>query len=249
MVHPKWYLAGLAAMSLVVVGVTARTTVAKQQPPPPPPTIVAVVQGGPFFRAVASDGTVYDIADNYPAAQCGQALTRAVVVGRMFMSPPVSPISAAYESSRGLVVTLENGDAWVLNESCCTPGCYGTGTFMGNVFTVAGASASELAPQSAAPASRITLRNTVGGAYPNPAHGPIRITYTTAEAGPDVIRVFDATGRLIRTLQSEHGAPGSYSVGWDGRDEQGSRVASGAYFYQVRYGDGSVGSKSMVLAR
>lgn len=125
----------VTAIALVLALSTA--TPANAAKPQPPVTIVAVMAGSPFVRVVASDGTVYDVASNYPAPECGQALTRAVVVGHMFPGAPVSPISGAFQSGLGLVVTLENGDVWILNESCCTPGCYGTGTYMGNIFTVA----------------------------------------------------------------------------------------------------------------
>jgi hypothetical protein len=252
MPRPKLFLVGLAALSLAVVGVSPRTTVAKPlPPPPPPPKIVAMVSGGGTFRAIVSDGAIYDVgvAQQVPFQACTEAVTSAVLVGRLFPSAPASPIAAVMYANNGLIATLENGDAWFFYESCCVS-CYRSGFYMGNIFTVAGtgASAPALAPQSAAGAGT-ELRNAVGTASPNPARGPVRITYTTAKPGLSLVRVFDASGRLVRTLQSEHGAPGSYSVGWDGRDEQGSQAASGAYFYQVRYPDGSVSSKSIVLAR
>ncbi len=209
--------------------------------PVPPPKIVAVMQGSPFLRAVASDGTVYDIADNYPAPECGQALTRAVVVGRMFTSPPVSPISAAYESSRGLVVTLENGDVWILNESCCTPGCYGTGTFMGNVFTVAGAAgAAETFSAGESPASHVS---------PNPMAGTSRIEYVTTKAGSVEVRIFDVSGRLVRRMKSDHDTAGTYSFNWDGVSDRGERVGGGVYFAKVTLPDGTEASNRIVVAR
>ena len=110
----------------------------KPTPPPPPPKIVGIMPGSPLARAVASDGTVYDIAVS--ASDCDGAITTARVVGHLFANPPVSPIASAFESGIGLVATLENGDLWVFHESCCTA-CYLTGTFYGNIFTVAGAAA------------------------------------------------------------------------------------------------------------
>jgi hypothetical protein len=130
----KWLLPPALALALTVTPCVQ----ARAMKPPPAPKIVGIVPGT-FIRAIASDGTIYEVSQLYPAPQCGQALTGAVIVGHLFPSPPVSPISATMETGAGLVATLENGDVWILNESCCTS-CYQMGTYMGNVFTVAGTS-------------------------------------------------------------------------------------------------------------
>ena len=48
------------------------------------------------------------------------------------------------------------------------------------------------------------------------------------------ISVLDVGGRLIRTLYKGVAEPGRFAVEWDGRDPQGKRVASGAYFLRFR---------------
>jgi hypothetical protein len=41
--------------------------------------------------------------------------------------------------------------------------------------------------------------------------------------------------------------PGSHSVVWDGRDNAGAVVSSGAYFYQVRSGEFVQAKKMLML--
>jgi hypothetical protein len=63
--------------------------------------------------------------------------------------------------------------------------------------------------------------------------------------------IFDILGREIETLVNETQRPGSYEVTWDG-----SRYASGVYFYRLitddpstSSGQGYVETKKMVLIK
>ncbi len=57
------------------------------------------------------------------------------------------------------------------------------------------------------------------------------------------IVIFDVLGREITTLVNARQAPGTYEVGFDG-----SRLASGVYFYKLVAGD-FVATKSLLLLR
>jgi flagellar hook assembly protein FlgD len=48
------------------------------------------------------------------------------------------------------------------------------------------------------------------------------------------IKVYDSTGRRVRTLLSAEMSAGTYSARWDGRDQAGRPVAPGIYFYELR---------------
>jgi flagellar hook assembly protein FlgD len=50
------------------------------------------------------------------------------------------------------------------------------------------------------------------------------------------LKLYDITGRLIRTLASGQQAGGSYAAPWDGKDENGREVSSGVYLYQLKTG-------------
>lgn len=70
------------------------------------------------------------------------------------------------------------------------------------------------------------------GSAPNPFRGTMAFRFTTPAAGRVAIRVFDASGRLVRRLDARSGA-GPQELQWDGRDEQGRSVPSGMLFYEV----------------
>lgn len=48
------------------------------------------------------------------------------------------------------------------------------------------------------------------------------------------LKVYDVTGRLIRTLANREFAAGEHTLTWDGSNEDGQLVARGVYFYQLR---------------
>ena len=84
---------------------------------------------------------------------------------------------------------------------------------------------------------------------PNPFNPTTSIRFDVPEGGADVtLRVYDAGGRLVRTLLDERRAAGTHSATWDGRNGMGAPVASGVYFYRLTSGS-FTGSKRMVLLK
>jgi hypothetical protein len=47
------------------------------------------------------------------------------------------------------------------------------------------------------------------------------------------LKIYDLTGRLVRTLVDEIQQPGYYKVSWDGLDESGRRVKNGVYVCRI----------------
>jgi hypothetical protein len=74
-----------------------------------------------------------------------------------------------------------------------------------------------------------------GPPYPNPATSAVTLPVTGIDGGAVVLRVFDGSGRLIRTIETivEGGV-----IHWDGRDGRRRSVESGVYFLDLRRGDG-----------
>ncbi len=52
-------------------------------------------------------------------------------------------------------------------------------------------------------------------------------------AGNAELAVFDATGRLVRTLASGYAAAGAHQAAWDARDNRGRALARGIYFVRL----------------
>jgi hypothetical protein len=74
--------------------------------------------------------------------------------------------------------------------------------------------------------------------YPNPFNPETWIPYQLATARDITIRIYDASGRIVRTLFTGYQAAGYYlSRGeasyWDGKNELGEQVASGVYICEL----------------
>jgi hypothetical protein len=87
--------------------------------------------------------------------------------------------------------------------------------------------------------------------YPNPFNGTTKIEYEVPEAdgrGARVLlQVFDVLGGKIKTLVAKFHFGGRYSVVWDGKDDAGRTVSSGAYYYRLISGDYVSGKKMILL--
>jgi hypothetical protein len=70
-------------------------------------------------------------------------------------------------------------------------------------------------------------------ASPNPFGPETSIRYTLAAPSDVALRVFDVTGREVRTLVKAEQSPGSYAFTWRGEDRSGRPVASGVYFFRL----------------
>lgn len=82
----------------------------------------------------------------------------------------------------------------------------------------------------------------------NAEHDTREIHFRVERGGPVSIRVVDVMGRLARNVFEDSLPAGEWSKDWDGRDEQGTRVASGVYFVLVRT-PGQGFNRKLVLVR
>ena len=62
------------------------------------------------------------------------------------------------------------------------------------------------------------------------------------------LSIFNAEGRLLRSLVDGPQKIGEYSVVWDGRTDDGQTMASGPYFYRLKVGD-FVSSRKMFILK
>lgn len=79
-----------------------------------------------------------------------------------------------------------------------------------------------------APSLTRLLRN-----YPNPFNPQTRIEFQLPRDAQVSLRVYDVSGRLVRTLVDGYLAGGRRTVDWDGRGDNGVTVASGTYFLRL----------------
>ena len=70
---------------------------------------------------------------------------------------------------------------------------------------------------------------------PNPFNPSTELDFVVPSEGFTQLQVFNANGRLVRTLFAGHLPRGAHSARWDGVDGQGRVVASGVYYARVEH--------------
>lgn len=82
---------------------------------------------------------------------------------------------------------------------------------------------------------------------PNPFRGTTTIRFASPREGLMTLRVFDVSGRVVKTLVDGVTPAGRHSVVWDGRDEKGRPASAGVYFYRLDGVDETLTRKSIRL--
>jgi len=70
--------------------------------------------------------------------------------------------------------------------------------------------------------------------YPNPFNPETTIGYQLPHSAEVVLKIYDLQGHEVRMLEHGIKSAGFYVVNWDGRNDQGSKVSSGIYFYKIK---------------
>jgi hypothetical protein len=103
-----------------------------------------------------------------------------------------------------------------------------------------GQSAAEWQPVSLVPVLRQNA--------PNPFRPATLIAFELPAAQAVSLRIFDAQGRLVRTLADGERPAGLYRMGWNGADEDGTPQPAGVYFYRLETARGTW-TRSMTLVQ
>ncbi|MFH1502444.1 MAG: proprotein convertase P-domain-containing protein, partial [Candidatus Eisenbacteria bacterium] len=94
---------------------------------------------------------------------------------------------------------------------------------------VYGGGATDVPDESGVLPSRCVLK----GVSPNPFNPTTEVSYGLPNSGHVALKVYDVTGRLVRTLVDGEKGAGYHTEMWDGRDDGGAEVASGVYFCRM----------------
>ncbi|RPH73247.1 T9SS C-terminal target domain-containing protein, partial [bacterium] len=78
--------------------------------------------------------------------------------------------------------------------------------------------------------------------YPNPFNPSTSINYSVPNFGLVTLKIYDLLGNEIASLVNENKEPGEYNIEFDA-----SKLASGAYFYELRSGSNVQSRKMLVL--
>ena len=103
----------------------------------------------------------------------------------------------------------------------------------GNATTAQSDDFSVILSTSGAPDTALPLRPVLDGASPNPCNPRTMVRFRLPAAGDAELTVLAADGARVRRLASGRFAAGDHAVSWDGRDDAGRPVASGAYLLRL----------------
>jgi hypothetical protein len=70
--------------------------------------------------------------------------------------------------------------------------------------------------------------------YPNPFNPSTVIMFDIASDKFASLNIYNSYGQIVRSLVGSKLQPGSYKIVWDGKDEHGSALSSGIYYYTLR---------------
>ena len=83
--------------------------------------------------------------------------------------------------------------------------------------------------------------------YPNPFNSRTVIRFSVRDEGFVTLKIYDVSGKEVKTIVAEEMPAGAYSVDWDGTNNAGMQVASGVYIYQFRTKAYTLSKKMIVL--
>ncbi len=72
--------------------------------------------------------------------------------------------------------------------------------------------------------------------YPNPFTTFTTIRYSISTRGGVSMKIYDLSGRVVKTLVNGEQEQGYYTIRWDGTDNRGERLSSGIYFIKFNAG-------------
>ncbi len=81
----------------------------------------------------------------------------------------------------------------------------------------------------------------------NPVRSAAAIRFALGSAAPASLRIYDAQGRLVRTLVDRPLGAGSYALEWDRSTQAGHRAAPGVYFYRLQAGDEEIARRIVLF--
>jgi len=98
-------------------------------------------------------------------------------------------------------------------------------------------------------ANAVASEFSLHGNYPNPFNPSTTISFAVPEAATVTLEIYNVLGQRVRTLvKSETYQPGTWSAQWDGSNDAGIMLPSGAYFSRL-VTPRSVFTKKMVMIK
>ena len=84
--------------------------------------------------------------------------------------------------------------------------------------------------------------------YPNPFNPTTQIRFNLPQTQKTTLTVYNLLGQKVAIISDGIYQAGAHVVTWNGRNDQGSAVSTGVYFYQLN-GQGFTITKKMILLK
>jgi hypothetical protein len=84
--------------------------------------------------------------------------------------------------------------------------------------------------------------------YPNPFNSQTVINYDIPSEGMVNLTIYNILGQKVKTCVNQNMIPGYYNYVWDGKNDNGTEVASSVYIYRLSYDNKQI-SKLMLLLK
>ena len=84
--------------------------------------------------------------------------------------------------------------------------------------------------------------------HPNPFNPVTTINFSIPEPNFITLKIFDLSGRLVKTLWNSKTNIGHHSINWDGIDTYGNNVSAGIYIYTLEGKDLFI-SRNMIMMK
>jgi len=85
------------------------------------------------------------------------------------------------------------------------------------------------------------------GNYPNPFNPETKIRFSTERNSNVEVTIYSLLGEKVNTIQDSPLNAGTYNISWYGQDQNGNKVPSGVYFYEVRSDNRTAKGKMLLL--
>ena len=84
--------------------------------------------------------------------------------------------------------------------------------------------------------------------FPNPFNSLTNIKYELFKSGQVKIVIINSIGQDVRSIINKYHHLGEYFIQWDGMDDQGTKMASGIYFYKIIL-EGRIKTQKMIYLK
>jgi len=100
-------------------------------------------------------------------------------------------------------------------------------------------------PEVASPS--VPLVKGINSIFPNPFNPDTTIRFGIEKDSPTQVVIYNLRGQIVRRLFDGTVNKGTYTLHWNGRDDNGNSVASGLYYLRLSTGGESISRKLMLL--